>query len=65
MGDTAITMWKWATTNMVPESGMSTGTFPRKRPVNPPLMKVKMKPIANSMGTVKWISPRHNVSTQL
>ena len=35
------------------------------RPVKPPIENTKMKPIANSMGTVKWMSPRHNVSTQL
>ena len=58
-------MWKCATTNIVPDSGMSTGTLPRNRPVSPPLMNVKMKPIANSIGTVKWMSPRHSVSTQL
>ena len=65
MGATAITMWKWATTNMVSESGTLTVTLPRNRPVNPPLMNVKMKPMANSMGTVRWMLPRHSVSTQL
>jgi hypothetical protein len=29
------------------------------------MTKVLMKAIANSMGTVKWISPRHSVMTQL
>ena len=28
-------------------------------------MKVKMNPIANSMGTLRWISPRHRVRIQL
>ena len=65
IGDTAITIWKCATTNMVSESGRSTGTLPRNRPVNPPLINVKTKPMANSMGTVRWMFPRHSVSTQL
>ena len=65
IGAIAITMWKWATTNMVSDSGRSTITLPRNSPVRPPLMKVKMKPIANSIGTFRWMLPRHSVSTQL
>ena len=44
---------------------MSTGTLPRKSPVRPPLMNVNTKPIAKSIGTVKWMLPFHNVRTQL
>ena len=44
---------------------MSTLTLPRNSPVNPPITNVLMKPMANSMGTVRWMSPRHSVSTQL
>jgi hypothetical protein len=58
-------MWKCATTKYVPDSGTSTVTLPRNSPVRPPLMNVKMKPIANSIGTVRWMSPRHSVRTQL
>ena len=64
-GETPITMWKWATTKYVFDSGMSTLTLPRNSPVRPPITKVLMKPMANSMGTVRWMSPRHSVSTQL
>ena len=65
IGATPITMWKWATTNIVSERGTSTTTLPRNRPVRPPFTKVTMKPSANSIGTVRWMSPRHSVSTQL
>ena len=65
IGAIAITMWKCATTNIVSDSGRSIVTLPRNRPVSPPLMNVKMNPIANSIGTVRWMLPRHSVSTQL
>ena len=58
-------MWKCATTNSVCDSGTSTGTLPRYSPDRPPLTNVKTKPMANSIGTVKWMLPRHRVSTQL
>ena len=51
--------------NMVSESGTSTTTLPRKSPVSPPLRKVTMKASANSIGIVRWMSPRQSVSTQL
>ena len=47
-----ITMWKWATTNMVSESGMSTETLPRNNPVMPPFRKVRMKAMQNNIGMV-------------
>ena len=65
IGAIAITMWKCATTNIVSDSGRSTVTLPRKSPVSPPLMNVKMNPIANSIGIVRWMLPRHSVRTQL
>jgi hypothetical protein len=58
-------MWKCATTNIVSDSGTSTTTLPRNSPVSPPLTKVTMKASANSIGTVRWMSPRQSVSTQL
>jgi len=64
-GAIPITMWKCATTNIVSDSGMSTTTLPRNRPVRPPLTKVKMNAMANSIGTVRCMLPRHSVSTQL
>ncbi len=60
-----MTMWKWATTNMVSDSGTSTTALPRNRPVMPPFTKVTMKPMANSMGIVRWMLPRHKVRIQL
>ena len=65
IGATAMTMWKCATTKKVSDSGTLTVTLPRNRPVNPPWMNAKMKPMANSIGTVKWMLPCHRVSTQL
>lgn len=65
IGATPITMWKCATTNMVSESGTSTTTLPRNSPVSPPLTKVTMKASANSIGGLRWMSPRHSVKIQL
>jgi hypothetical protein len=65
IGATPMTMWKCATTNMVSDSGTSTTTLPRKSPVSPPLRNVTMKARAKSIGMVRWMSPRHSVSTQL
>jgi hypothetical protein len=65
IGAMPITMWKCATTNIVSESGTSTTTLPRNSPDSPPLTKVMMKPSANSIGVLRWMLPRHRVSTQL
>ena len=65
IGETPITMWKCATTKYVSESGTSTITLPRKRPVIPPMTKVMTKAMANSIGTVRWMLARHSVSVQL
>ena len=65
IGDTPITIWKWATTNYVADNGTSTVTLPRNSPVSPPCDEREDEAIANSIGTVKWMSPRHSVSTQL
>ncbi|MNM99986.1 hypothetical protein D3C81_1125700 [compost metagenome] len=65
IGDTPITMWKCATTKYVFDSGISTLTLPRNSPVSPPMTKVLINAIANSIGTEKWMSPRHSVMTQL
>src|SRR3546814_19502686 len=37
----------------------------RIRPVKPPIVNTKMKPMANSMGVSKVRDPRHIVATQL
>ena len=65
IGATPITMWKWATTNIVSESGTSTTTLPRNSPVSPPFTKVTMKAEREQHRHVRWMSPRHSVSTQL
>ncbi|MNN32338.1 hypothetical protein D3C81_1460590 [compost metagenome] len=44
---------------------MSTITLPRKSPVRPPTRKVTMKARANSIGTVRWMSPCQRVRVQL
>ena len=51
IGDTPITMWKWATTKYVSDNGMSIVTLPRNKPVRPPWINVNMNPIANNIGT--------------
>ena len=42
---------------------MSTGITARKTPDRPPITKVNKKPQANSIGVVRWITPRHSVAT--
>src|SRR3546814_1300639 len=41
------------------------GAMARIRPVKPPIVNTKMKPMANSMGVSKVRDPRHIVATQL
>ena len=40
------------------------GATDRIRPVKPPMVNTKMKPIENSIGVSKVIEPRHMVATQ-
>ena len=42
---------------------MSTGSTARKTPDRPPITNVKMKPQANNIPVVRWITPRHIVAT--
>ena len=42
---------------------MSTGMTARKIPDRPPITNVNRKPQANSIGVVRWITPRHSVAT--
>jgi hypothetical protein len=65
IGATPITMWKCATTNIVSDSGTSTTTLPRNSPESPPFTKVMMNPMANSIGVLRWMLPRHRVRVQL
>ena len=44
---------------------MSTGTSESTRPVKPPTVNMKIKPMANSIGVSKVIDPFHIVATQL
>ena len=43
---------------------MSTGSTARKMPDRPPITNVKMKPSANSIAVVRWMTPSHSVATQ-
>src|SRR6266536_3394672 len=53
----------WATTKYVSDVAMSTGITARKMPERPPITNVARKPQANSMGVVRWITPRHIVAS--
>ncbi len=44
---------------------MSIGAMAQIRPVKPPMVNTKMKPVAHSIGVSKVIAPRHIVATQL
>ncbi|MNR01534.1 hypothetical protein D3C85_1173400 [compost metagenome] len=44
---------------------MSMGATDRIRPVKPPMVNTKMKPIENSIGVSNVMDPRHIVATQL
>ena len=44
---------------------MSMGATDRIRPVNPPIVNTKMKPMENSIGVSNVMDPRHIVATQL
>ncbi|MCY1267564.1 hypothetical protein D9M70_160030 [compost metagenome] len=44
---------------------MSIGATAGIRPVKPPMVNTKMKPIENSIGVSKVIEPRHMVAIQL
>ena len=41
------------------------GATARIRPVKPPIVNTKMKPMANSIGVSKVMEPRHIVASQL
>ena len=64
-GATPITIWKWATTNIVSDSGTSTTTLPRNKPVMPPFKNVMMNASENSIGMVSWILAFQRVKVQL
>jgi hypothetical protein len=44
---------------------MSNPEFASTIPVNPPIVKRKMKPIANNIGVLRCIEPSHIVAIQL
>jgi len=44
---------------------MSTGVIAQIRPVKPPIVNTKMKPIAHSIGVSNVIEPFHIVAIQL
>ncbi len=43
---------------------MSNGITASITPLIPPSVNIVMKPSANSIGVVRWITPRHNVASQ-
>src|SRR5437764_15046059 len=53
-----------ATTKYVSDTWMSNGMTASMIPLIPPSVNIVMKPSANSMGVVKWITPLHNVASQ-
>ena len=44
---------------------ISIGAIAKINPVKPPIVKTKIKPIAQSIGVSNVIEPRHIVATQL
>src|SRR5574338_889590 len=44
---------------------MSIGAMAQMRPVKPPIVNTKMKPVAHNMGGSKLSEPRHMVAVQL
>src|SRR5258705_9125217 len=44
---------------------MSTGVDAMNMPERPPITNMATKPRANNIGTLKWMSPPHNVPSQL
>ena len=42
---------------------MSTGMTARKMPDSPPTTNVARKPHANSIGVLRWMTPRHIVAS--
>src|SRR5918995_6501272 len=54
----------WATMKYVSDTWMSNGMTASMIPLIPPRVNIVMKPRANSMGVVRWITPRHSVASQ-
>ena len=60
-----ITLWKWATRNRLLCSTKSAGGTASSTPVMPPMTKVTMKPMVQSIGSSKRMRPRYMVKSQL
>ena len=43
---------------------MSSGMTASMMPLMPPSVNIVMKPSANSIGVVRWMTPRHSVASQ-
>src|ERR671928_2255925 len=54
----------WATTKYVSDTWMSMGMTASMMPLIPPSVNIVMKPSANSIGVVRWITPLHSVASQ-
>src|SRR6476469_7832526 len=55
----------WATMKYVSDTWMSKGTTASITPEMPPSVNMVMKPSANSMGVLRWITPLYKVASQL
>src|SRR6266550_4646483 len=54
----------WATTKYVSDTWMSNGMTASMMPLIPPSVNIVMKPSANSIGVLRWITPLHSVASQ-
>ena len=54
----------WATTKYVSDTWMSNGMTASMMPLIPPRVNIVMKPSANSIGVLRWITPLHSVASQ-
>src|SRR5262245_58860733 len=61
----AMIRWKWATTNIVSWSWMSTADWPSHTPERPPLMNSETTPMAQSIGVLKMMRDFQSVASQL
>src|SRR5918999_3029091 len=54
----------WATTKYVSDTWIVNGMTASMMPLIPPSVNIVMKPRANSIGVLRWITPRQSVASQ-
>src|SRR5918996_4287483 len=54
----------WATMKYVSDTWITTGMTASMIPLIPPSVNIVMKPSANSIGVVRWITPLQSVASQ-